>query len=61
MKILVVDDELDLCEILQFNLETEGYEVVTANSAEEAFKLPLQDSLGCDDGRNVRIPDGAKD
>ena len=43
MKILVVDDELDLCEILQFNLETEGYEVVTANSAEEAFKLPLQE------------------
>ncbi len=43
MKILVVDDELDLCEILQFNLETEGYEVVTANSAEEALKLPLQE------------------
>ena len=43
MNILVVDDESDLCEILQFNLETEGYEVVTANSAEEAFKLPLQD------------------
>lgn len=43
MKILVVDDELDLCEILQFNLETEGYEVVTANSAEEAFKLPLHE------------------
>ena len=43
MKILVVDDELDLCEILQFNLETEGYEVTTANSAEEALKLPLQE------------------
>ena len=43
MNILVVDDESDLCEILQFNLETEGYEVVTANSAEEAFKLPLQE------------------
>ena len=43
MKILVVDDELDLCEILQYNLETEGYEVTTANSAEEALKLPLQE------------------
>jgi len=43
MKILVVDDELDICEILQYNLETEGYEVTTANSAEEALKLPLQD------------------
>ena len=35
-RILVVDDEQDLCEILKFNLETEGYEVETANSAEEA-------------------------
>ena len=41
MKILVVDDELDICEILQYNLETEGYEVVTANSAEEALALNL--------------------
>ena len=43
MKILVVDDEQDICEILQYNLENEGYEVVTANSAEEALKLPLQE------------------
>ena len=43
MKILVVDDELDICEILQYNLETEGYEVVTTNSAEEALELPLQE------------------
>ena len=27
-KILVVEDEETLCEILQFNLENEGYEVV---------------------------------
>ena len=38
-RILVVDDEEDLCEILKFNLETEGYLVDTANSAEEALKL----------------------
>ena len=43
MKILVVDDEQDICEILQYNLETEGYEVVTANSAEVALELPLQE------------------
>ena len=43
MKILVVDDEQDICEILQYNLETEGFEVDTANSAEEALELPLQD------------------
>lgn len=41
IKILVVDDEKDLCEILQFNLESEGYEVDTANSAEEALRKPL--------------------
>lgn len=39
MKILVVDDEQDICEILQYNLETEGYEVVAANSAEEALEI----------------------
>lgn len=43
MKILVVDDEQDICEILQYNLETEGFEVVTANSAEEALLLPLHE------------------
>ena len=39
--ILVVDDEPDLCEILSFNLETEGYKVTTATSAEEALQLDL--------------------
>lgn len=40
-RILVVDDEEDLCEILQFNLETEGYTVDVAYSAEEALKKDL--------------------
>jgi len=43
MKILVVDDEQDICEILQYNLETEGYEVLTANSAEEAMEIPVKE------------------
>ena len=42
-RILVVDDEEDLCEILKFNLEIEGYIVDTANSAEEALKLNLKE------------------
>ena len=42
-RILVVDDEEDLCEILKFNLENEGYLVDTANSAEEALRLKLTD------------------
>lgn len=41
-RILVVDDEEDLCEILKFNLEMEGYTVDTANSAEEALKLDIR-------------------
>ncbi|MCL1606473.1 MULTISPECIES: response regulator transcription factor [Bacteroidaceae] len=41
IRILVVDDEEDLCEILKFNLENEGFWVDTANSAEEALKLDL--------------------
>lgn len=40
-RILVVDDEEDLCEILQFNLEIEGYTVEIAYSAEEALKKDI--------------------
>ena len=40
-RILVVDDEEDLCEILRFNLEIEGYTVDTAFSAEEALQMDL--------------------
>lgn len=39
IKILVVDDEADLREILQFNLESEGYIVDTAESAEQALRI----------------------
>ena len=42
-KILIVDDEPDLCEILRFNLESEGYEVDTAFSAEEGLKILRSD------------------
>lgn len=38
-KILVVDDEPDIREILQVNLEIEGYDVLTAASAEEGLKI----------------------
>jgi DNA-binding response OmpR family regulator len=37
-KILVVDDDSNICEILSFNLEHEGYEVDVAHSAEDALK-----------------------
>ena len=38
-KILVVDDEPDIIEILQFNLENEGYQVFSALNGKEALKL----------------------
>jgi len=40
-KILIVDDEEDLCEILQYNLSNEGYKTDIAHSAEEALNKPL--------------------
>jgi len=41
-KILVVDDEKDLCEILQFNLESEGFNIEVAYSGEEALKKSVE-------------------
>lgn len=38
-RILVIDDEESVCEILRYNLEKEGYQVETAYSAEEALDL----------------------
>lgn len=40
-KILIVDDEQEICEILKYNLEVEGYEVDIAFSAEEAMTLNI--------------------
>jgi two-component system alkaline phosphatase synthesis response regulator PhoP len=40
-RILIVDDEEDLCEILQYNLNNEGYYTEIAHSGEEALKRSL--------------------
>lgn len=40
-RILVVDDEIDICEILKFNLENSGYAVDVANSGKEALEMPI--------------------
>ena len=37
-KILIADDEPDILEIIQFNLQAEGYEVVTAKNGDEAIE-----------------------
>jgi two-component system, OmpR family, alkaline phosphatase synthesis response regulator PhoP len=38
-KILLVDDEPDILEFVKYNLEKEGYEVLTANSGVEAIEI----------------------
>lgn len=42
-KILVVDDEPDIVEMLSYNLTQEGYEVVTANDGEQALVVAKQE------------------
>lgn len=42
-KILIVDDEADIREILQFNLENAGFNVECASSAEEALEMLSSD------------------
>ena len=41
-KILIADDEPDILEILQFNLQNEGYEVITAKNGDEAIEAARQ-------------------
>lgn len=41
-RILIVDDEETLCEVLKLNLENEGYDVDTAFSAEQALTYDLR-------------------
>jgi len=38
-KVLIADDEPDILEIIQFNLQAEGYEVTTAKNGDEAIEL----------------------
>ncbi|HSN60917.1 MAG TPA: response regulator transcription factor [Ferruginibacter sp.] len=41
-KILIADDEPDILEIIQFNLQQEGYEVVTAKTGDDAIEKAKQ-------------------
>ena len=43
VKILVVDDEMPICELMKINLELAGFNVDIANSAEEALQKHLAD------------------
>ena len=41
-KILLIDDEQDILELLSYNLEKEGYEVITANDGNEGIEKAKQ-------------------
>lgn len=38
-KIMIVDDDLNICELLRLYIEKEGFSVVTANDGESAVKM----------------------
>jgi two-component system, OmpR family, alkaline phosphatase synthesis response regulator PhoP len=60
VKILVVDDELDIVEMISFNLEQQGYEVLQAsNGAEAMIKAKLKPDLIMLD-LNMPIQDGLR-
>ena len=42
-KILVVDDDLDLIQIMEFQLKKKGYEVITAGNGEEGLEKAFQE------------------
>ena len=46
MKILVVDDEELLVKGIKYNLQNEGYQVITANNGEDAIELAATPDLG---------------
>ena len=48
-RILIVDDEEDICMILEYSLQQAGYETIVANSGEEALQLLLKE------GENIQL------
>ena len=43
--IMIVEDEADLAEMLRYNLEAEGFRVLSAASGDEAAEPPLLRSI----------------
>lgn len=72
-RILVIDDEESICEIVRYNLKKEGHEVDTAFSAEEALEMELgkydlfvvdimmEAMSGFDFAKKIRSSEGTQD
>ena len=43
-KILIVDDEKNIVEIIAFNLKKEGYQVIKAADGEEGVKMAMEEN-----------------
>ncbi|MFZ4106882.1 response regulator transcription factor, partial [Flavobacterium sp.] len=43
IKILLVDDEIDILEIVGYNLTQEGYCIFTASNGKEAIEVALKE------------------
>lgn len=43
-KILIVDDEKNIADIIAFNLKKEGYQVITADDGEEGVKMAFEEN-----------------
>lgn len=44
-KILIADDEKDILDLLEYNLEKDGYEIIRANNSAEAFSLAEEQNV----------------
>lgn len=44
-KLLLIEDDLDICEIIHMNLSNSGYDLVTVHSAPEAFEVIRKESF----------------
>ena len=57
-KILVVDDEPELCELLSMQLEMEGFAILKADGGNEAFRLFLAETIDLIIS-DIRMPKGS--
>ena len=56
-KILIVDDEVDICDMMMFTFDSKGFKTFIAHDAEEAFKIVQEEDLDVVVS-DVRMPKG---